>query len=72
MNGVRVNPAVIQPKDRVATKFTVRAEGTEFETIEIHKSREIKKTSFCPGKPEMVHLDHECYDTRFSTVIVPA
>lgn len=37
-----------------------------------HKPREVKRIAFCEGSPECIHLDHECYDMRFSTFMVSA
>jgi len=48
-----VNPARIRPGDRIVT-----GRG---------KSRVVKSVGAC-GKLECIHLDHECYDTRFSSV----
>jgi hypothetical protein len=33
------------------------------------KARKIGKVEPCPGNPESVHLDHECYDMRFTTFL---
>jgi len=59
--GTIVNPAAIQEGDSIATKYNPH-------TLEIVKSRKVRRVAFC-SKPECVHLDHECYDTRFSTVV---
>lgn len=59
--GTIVNPAVIQVGDEIATKYNPH-------TLEIQKSRKIKRVGFC-SVPEKIHLDHECYDTRFATVV---
>lgn len=64
MYGMRVNPARVQAGDSIATKF-------DPDTMQVRKTRTVKRVGFCPGKPENVHLDHECYDTRFSTIVVP-
>ena len=61
MYGTRVNPASIQPNDKLAVKYDPI-------TLQVSKTRTVKKVGFC-SKPECVHLDHECYDTRFSTVV---
>jgi len=61
MFGTIVNPAQIQPGDEIAVKWDPN-------TLEIKRSRKIKSVRFC-SKPENIHLDHECYDTRFNTVI---
>ena len=54
MNTVIVSPASIRPGDKILTGHG--------------KTRTIKRVSVCAGKAECVHLDHECYDMRFSTV----
>lgn len=66
MFGHRVNPASVRPGDKIATKFQELADGT----IRIIKTRDVKSVSTC-NKAENFHLDHECHDTRFSTIIVP-
>lgn len=66
MQGIVVNPIAVREGQRIATKHVERFNGT----IEVYKSREVKKVAFCASKPECVHLDHECYDTRFSTVVL--
>lgn len=66
MFGHRVNPATLRDGDQIASKHQELADGR----IRIIKTRTIKTVSFC-AKAENVHLDHECHDTRFSTVIVP-
>lgn len=63
--GVRVNPVTVKEGSLVATKYDPY-------TLEIKKTRQVKKVDFCPGKPENFHVDHECYDTRFSTIVIPA
>ena len=68
MLGIEVNPYSVRPGGKIATKTQETADGL----IRIIKSREIKRVSPCATSPEAVHLDHECYDTRFSTVVVPA
>lgn len=49
-----VNPAAVQPGD----------------TLNLGKgrTRKVKHVSFCKTQPECVHLDSECYDTRYTTV----
>lgn len=32
------------------------------------RTRKVKNVSFCPSNAECIHLDSECYDTRFTTV----
>lgn len=66
MFGHRVNPADVREGDKISTKHQELPDGS----IRIIKTRDVKRVSFC-GKAENVHLDHECHDTRFSTVIVP-
>lgn len=63
MIGIRVNPASVVEGTRIATKF-------DEQTLRIIKTREVRRVSFC-NTPECIHLDHECYDTRFSTVVIP-
>ena len=65
MIGTEVNPAMIRKGDRLANKTRNHPDGT----IEVLTSRVVKRVEMCPGKPEFVHLDHECYDTRFSSVV---
>ncbi len=68
MLGITVNPASVRDGGRIATKSRPITDDHH----EIIKSRVVKRVQWCDSKPECVHLDHECYDTRFSTVIVPA
>lgn len=66
MQGIRVNPISVREGQKIATRHQERFDGS----ITVIKSRPVKKVEFCPGKPECFHLDGECYDTRFSTVII--
>lgn len=66
MLGIHVNPATLRPGDKIATKTQDIAEG-----VRIIKTRDVKRVETC-SKLENVHVDGECYDTRFSTVVVPA
>ena len=65
MLGRRVNPLLIQKGDQIATSSYDAADGT----IVINKSHVVKRVSRCPIAPEKVHIDQECYDSRFSTVV---
>lgn len=70
MFGTVVNPIAIQPGNSIATKSRLTTDpGTGDDIHVVIKARKVRKTEFCPGKPEMFHLDGECYDTRFATVI---
>lgn len=73
INGRRVNPAAVRDGDRIATKTRTNPD----DTVTVVKTRQVKrvhrynlasKDSTC--RPECVHLDHECYDTRFASVIL--
>lgn len=68
--GTVVNPATIQVGDSIATKTKVVGFDPETgaDIISVVKSRKVKRVGFC-SKPENYHLDHECYDTRFATVV---
>lgn len=59
--GTEVNPGTIRQGDHIAVRYNKR-------NLQILASREVKKVEPC-SKPEMIHLDNECYDTRFSTVV---
>lgn len=61
MNATAVNPAQVRPGDEIATsdKATVDRPG---------KTRKVRKVEFCSDASK-IHLDGECYDTRFSTII---
>lgn len=48
-----VNPATVRKGDRI---------------IRNGKPSPVKSVSFCESGTSHVHIDHECYDTRFSTV----
>lgn len=65
MIGTEVNQAAIRKGDSIATKVRTDSEGT----IHVLRSHVVRHVSLCPGKPECVHLDAECYDTRFASVI---
>ena len=62
MYGIEVNPAQIQVGDSIATRY-------DRDTLRVIKARKVRRVSICPGKPECIHLDHECYDVRFATVV---
>lgn len=32
------------------------------------RTRKVKTVEFCQSRPMCIHIDHECYDVRFSTV----
>lgn len=66
MFGIVRNPSQVREGDKLATKTHHNSDGT----ITVFKTRVVKKVEFCPGKVECFHIDHECYDTRFSTVVV--
>ena len=65
MAGMFVRPSEICKGDRIATVFRERHDGE----ISIVKSHEVKKVEFCKSKPEMIHIDSDCYDNRFSTLV---
>ena len=73
MYGTRVNPMTVAPGSRIATSFAFSHNDTHTgdEVLHIKKTRVVKKVSFCESSPESVHLDHECYDSRFTTVVKP-
>lgn len=66
MAATRVSPAQVKAGNKIATKYQEFDNGD----IRVIKTREVKKVEFCSSKPENVHLDHECYDSRFSTIIL--
>lgn len=66
MLGTQVNPTAVKKGDKLATKHRLNADGS----IQVIKTRDVKRVEFCPGKPELFHIDGECYDTRFSTVVI--
>jgi hypothetical protein len=70
MFGIEVNPVTIRKGDTIATKYkeTYDPETDSMRPRVIH-SRKVKDTKFCPTAPEFFHLDGDCYDTRFATVI---
>lgn len=65
MQGIELNPFQVEPGDMIATKFRKTYEG-----IQILKSHKVRDVVTCPSKPECRHIDGECYDARFSTVII--
>lgn len=65
MYGIKVNPMTVREGQQVATKYAERWNGN----IEVFKSREVKHVAVC-SKPENVHIDGECFDSRFSTVVI--
>lgn len=68
--GVRVNPISIQPGDSIATRTRLSQDPkTGLDIIKVSQDRKVKTVGFCPSQPEFVHIDHECYDTRFSTIV---
>lgn len=66
MQGIEVNPMQVRVGDKLATKHR----PTFANGIEVIRARQVKKVEICGGKVECVHIDHECYDSRFSTVVV--
>lgn len=54
MKTITVNPSTIRKGDRIAT-------GP-------NKSRVIRRVDKCETQPEAIHLDQECYDSRFNTI----
>jgi hypothetical protein len=70
MLGTIVNPAVVRPGDSIATKYRHDFDEDDNEIIIVSHTRPVKKANFCPTQPEFFHLDHECYDTRISTVVL--
>lgn len=69
MLGIEVNPANVLKGDSVATQFRHTHDSNGKKIIKVSKSRKIGYVGFCPTQPESVHLDNDCYDTRFTTVI---
>lgn len=70
MNGIVVNPAAVLKGDSIAIQHrTVTDKKTGKQTIVVSKSRKINYVGFCETQPECIHLDNECYDTRYSTVV---
>jgi len=69
--GTRVNPFAIEAGDSIATKYhTTTDPKTGDDIIIVSKSREVRRVAECTV-PEKIHLDGECYDGRFATVIKP-
>lgn len=66
MRGIEINPMQVREGDKLATKHRSSIAGG----IEVFKTRQVKKVEICGSKIECVHIDHECYDSRFSTVVV--
>lgn len=70
MFGTEVNPASVMKGDTIATKWKERYDPeTDSTRIAVIHSRKVKDVKFCPMQPEFFHLDGDCYDTRFSTVV---
>lgn len=70
MFGIEVNPSLIQKGDTIATKHKdVYDPETDSTRPRVIHTRKVKDVKFCPTQPEFFHLDGDCYDTRFSTVI---
>lgn len=68
--GIEVNPASVLKGDSVAIRHHRSVdEKTGAKIIIVSKSTKVNYVGFCPTQPEFVHIDGECYDTRFSTVI---
>lgn len=57
MRTIIVNPSEIRKGDKVLSSAT----GS--------KPHAVRNAGPCPSKPEMWHIDGDCYDIRFSTVI---
>jgi len=64
MQGRHVNPLLINKGDTIATSFLGIGDR-----ITIVKSHKVKRVEMCPIAPEKVHIDQECHDSRFSTVV---
>ena len=65
MFGIEVNPFDVEVGDKLATKTRKTWEGPV-----VLKSREVKGVMTCPTQPECRHIDGECYDARFTTLVI--
>lgn len=66
MKHMFVNPAGIKSGDKIATKYDLDDFGN---VTAVKRTRKVGYVSSC-SRPEFVHLDAECYDTRFSRVVL--
>jgi len=60
----KVNPMAVRQGDTIAQHSAAK------DMPRLNTRRKVKRVSPCAGNPNMIHLDHECYDTRFSVVWV--
>lgn len=68
--GIEVNPAGVLKGDSIAISSRRSVdEKTGAKIIIVNKSKKVGSVGFCPTQPEAIHIDNECYDTRFTTVI---
>lgn len=61
MQITEVNPAAVRGGNKLVTSNPGAPRTT---------TRTVKRVAWCDSSPEHVHLDHECYDTRFTSVRV--
>lgn len=66
MYGTAVNPLAIRKGDKIATASRINNDGT----ITVVKSHEVKRAEPCGRHPFHTHIDADCYDSRFATVIL--
>ena len=72
MLGIAVNPASVQKNDLIAAKTQTVEDSKGNEIIKIiGQPIKVRSANFCPSQPEKFHLNGECYDTRFATVVIP-
>jgi len=60
----KVNPMAVRPGDTIAQHSVTK------DAPVLNTRRKVKHVSTCKGDPNKVHLDHQCYDSRFSVVWV--
>lgn len=68
MFGTAVSVTEIRSGDQIASKSEELIPG---ELYLIHKTRTINSAGPCGSKTGFIHLDGECYDPRFSSVVIP-
>lgn len=66
MKHMFVNPVAIKSGDKIATKYDLDDFGN---VTAIKRTRKVSRVNGC-SRPENIHLDSECYDTRFSKVLL--
>jgi len=60
MLATATNPYHVRPDTKICTSTRTDDNGV----VHVIKTRTVKNVVPCPSKPENVHLDHECYDSR--------